>query len=86
MGGKREIHVVIGGDATHPVISAASIVAKFWRDRLMDDIALQYPEYGFASHKGYGTYQHYQAIIDYGIISEHRKSYMPIKRLLSGGS
>jgi len=56
------------------------------RDAMMRELALQYPAYGFDAHKGYGTRQHQDAIVYYGITVEHRKSYAPIKRLISEGS
>jgi ribonuclease HII len=49
----------------------------------MCDFSVKYPEYGFAEHKGYGTKKHEQALMNYGITPIHRKSYAPIKRLLS---
>ena len=63
-------------------ISAASIVAKVTRDRMMCDFSLKYPDYHFDRHKGYGTRRHYEALIHYGITPLHRKSYAPVKRLI----
>jgi len=83
---RTQVRYVIGGDAKIPLISAASIVAKVLRDAMMRELALQYPAYGFDAHKGYGTRQHQDAIVYYGITVEHRKSYAPIKRLISEGS
>lgn len=79
----RMVEYVIGGDDIIPMISAASIVAKVIRDRIMDSYALIYPEYDFSLHKGYGTQKHRDAILYYGITPIHRKSYAPIKRLIS---
>ena len=73
----------IGGDRSIPVISAASIIAKVTRDRMMCDFHEKYPLYGFDSHKGYGTRKHQEALMHYGIILIHRKSYAPVKRLIS---
>lgn len=73
---------IIGGDLTIPVISAASIIAKVTRDRHMIELDKLYPEYGLASHKGYGTKLHMQAIEKYGPRPIHRKSFAPIKKLL----
>lgn len=73
---------VIGGDALIAEISAASIVAKVMRDRYMERLHLKYPQYNFASHKGYGTKVHKEAIEQYGVLIHHRKSYAPIKKIL----
>jgi ribonuclease HII len=67
---------IIKGDEKIHVISAASVVAKVMRDRLMVRLARKHPEYGFERHKGYGTKEHYKNIEKYGLISEHRKSYL----------
>lgn len=73
---------VIGGDAIHQEISAASILAKVTRDRQMVDLDQKYPQYGFAKHKGYPTKAHFEAIALYGVINEHRRSYGPVKKAL----
>lgn len=67
---------VVGGDAKCPSISAASILAKVTRDRLLAEYDRQYPAYGFARHKGYGTKEHIEAIRKYGALSIHRKSFL----------
>lgn len=67
---------VIKGDAKIYSISAASIIAKVTRDRIMKEYDEIYPEYGFAQHKGYGTAKHIQAIKDYGPCLLHRKSFI----------
>ena len=67
---------VIKGDAKIYSISAASIIAKVTRDRIMREYNEVYPEYGFAGHKGYGTAKHIQAIKEYGICPLHRKSFV----------
>jgi len=67
---------VIKGDATSASIAAASILAKVSRDRLMNEYDAQYPEYGFAKHKGYGTKQHYEAIDRFGVLDIHRKTFL----------
>ncbi len=64
------------GDALSVTIASASILAKVTRDRMMNEYAKQYPEYGFEKHKGYGTKQHYEAIRTYGITPIHRKSFL----------
>ena len=57
-------------------IAAASILAKVTRDRLLRELDVKYPQYGFAQHKGYGTKSHYAAIKQYGILSVHRRSFL----------
>lgn len=69
-------HTVIRGDATIPVISCASILAKVFRDRLMDKYDLKFPEYGFLNHKGYGTPEHMRAIRKHGPSTLHRKLFL----------
>ncbi len=66
---------VIGGDAKVPVISAASIIAKTWRDRLMESLARRYPVYGFEAHKGYGTKVHLTALKKFGPCRMHRMTF-----------
>ena len=73
---------VIGGDAIHQEISAASILAKVTRDRQMVALDQKYPQYGFAKHKGYPTKAHFEAIALHGVINEHRRSYGPVKKAL----
>lgn len=70
---------VIKGDAVSHVISAASILAKVTRDRLMNDYDKKWPEYGFKAHKGYGTPAHLAALLKCGPCHIHRKSFAPIK-------
>ncbi len=72
---------IIGGDDIIPEISAASILAKTYRDHLMKEYAGQYPEYGFEHHMGYGTKEHLEALIKYGPCSIHRRSFKPVKQL-----
>lgn len=66
---------VIGGDAACYSIGAASIIAKVYRDKLMDEYAVQYPAYGFEKHKGYGTAAHIKAIKECGLCPIHRRSF-----------
>lgn len=73
---------IVKGDTKVLSIAAASIIAKVSRDRLMVKYDKQYPKYGFASHKGYGTKKHHQNLYRYGVCSIHRRSYQPIKELL----
>ena len=68
---------IIGGDAKSFTIAAASIVAKVTRDRLMHELDIRFPQYGFARHKGYGTRQHIEAIRTYGLCEIHRRSFHP---------
>ena len=66
---------IIKGDATSYSIAAASIIAKVTRDRIMREWDKVYPEYGFATHKGYGTAKHIEAISQYGLCPLHRRSF-----------
>ncbi|VWX57645.1 ribonuclease HII [Sphingorhabdus sp. 109] len=72
---------VIGGDALHPCISAASILAKEFRDRLMIAAAEQYPQYGWERNKGYGTAEHLAALRQYGPTPLHRRSFAPVAQM-----
>ena len=73
---------IVGGDALVPAISAASILAKVWRDRWCQEMDLAYPQYGFASHKGYGTAEHLVALQQHGACPEHRRTFAPVVRVL----
>jgi ribonuclease HII len=73
---------VVKGDARVAEISAASIIAKVTRDREMQALDKQYPQYGFAKHKGYPTKAHFAAIEKYGVTDEYRKSFKPVKKAL----
>jgi ribonuclease HII len=72
---------VIGGDALHPCISAASIIAKEHRDRLMRSYDLTWPGYGWASNKGYGSARHLEALRRLGPTPLHRRSFAPVAQL-----
>jgi ribonuclease HII len=72
---------VIGGDALHPCISAASIIAKEHRDRLMRSYDLAHPGYGWASNKGYGSAGHLEALRRLGPTPLHRRSFSPVAQL-----
>ena len=74
-----EQRAVIDGDALVPVIAAASILAKTFRDRLMAKLDARYPGYGFATHKGYGTKEHRDAIIALGPCPMHRKTFRGVR-------
>lgn len=80
---KMSCDAVVGGDALHAEISAASILAKVTRDRQMVELDAKYPQFGFAKHKGYPTKAHFEAIAEYGVIEEHRRSFGPVKKALS---
>lgn len=67
---------VVKGDAQCATIAAASILAKVSRDRVLRELDAAYPQYGFGKHKGYGTKDHYAAIKAYGILPEHRKTFL----------
>ena len=73
--GYEEI-TLVKGDAKSISISAASILAKVSRDRYMKDLAERHPEYKFEQHKGYGTKLHYEMIEKYGILPDHRRSFL----------
>jgi ribonuclease HII len=75
-GFKIKTKTVVKGDATSPSIAAASILAKVTRDRMCYDFDKDYPEYGFAKHKGYGTAAHIKAILEYGVTPIHRPSFL----------
>ncbi len=76
---------VIGGDALVPAISAASILAKVQRDRWCAEVDAQWPQYGFAAHKGYGTAAHLAALRAHGACEHHRRSFAPVAATLAGG-
>lgn len=73
---------VIGGDAIHPCISAASIIAKEHRDRIMVAADVDYPGYGWASNKGYGAAKHLHALRHLGPTPLHRKSFAPVAQMI----
>ena len=75
---------IIKGDLLSLSISAASVIAKVTRDRMMYDLDKKYPMYNFKNNKGYPTKDHLEAIKKYGIIKEHRKSYGPVKKYIEG--
>jgi ribonuclease HII len=76
---------IIKGDAKSVSIAAASIVAKVTRDRIMKELAVEYPEYGFDRHKGYGTAAHLDALKRLGPTPCHRRSFSPIAKTPSTG-
>ena len=74
---------IIKGDSKVKAISAASILAKVERDRIMVDYHKKYPDFSFHLHKGYGTQQHLAEIEQFGILPIHRKTFNPVKTMLS---
>jgi len=73
------METIVKGDSKVAAISAASIIAKVARDKEMLELDKQHPEYGFASHKGYPTKAHKEALIKHGALNCHRKSFKPVK-------
>lgn len=74
---------IIKGDSKIAAISAASILAKTARDELMLQLHEQYPQYGFAEHKGYPTAKHLAALREHGVSEVHRRSFRPVRQLLA---
>lgn len=79
--GKKQ-QAIVKGDSQSPSIAAASIIAKETRDCLMEKLEIQYPGYGFAKHKGYGTSLHHEALKSLGPSPEHRRSFAPVAAFL----
>ena len=75
---------IVKGDARVPAISAASILAKVYRDRLCEALHEAHPAYGFARHKGYPTADHLAALRAHGACVAHRRSYAPVRAVLGG--
>ena len=73
---------IVKGDALVPAISAASILAKVYRDRWCGAYDLEFPQYGFAGHKGYGTAAHLAALRQHGACPQHRRSFAPVAGVL----
>lgn len=73
---------IIKGDANSSSIAAASIIAKVTRDRMMYELDKEYPEYGYASHKGYPTKKHIEAVKQYGVKDFYRMTFTPINELI----
>lgn len=70
---------IVKGDQNSLAIAAASIIAKVWRDALIDRLAAKYPQYNLSTNKGYGTIAHRQAIVQFGITRQHRRSFSPCR-------
>lgn len=79
-------HAIIKGDGLVAAISAASIIAKVTRDKEMDELDAKHPQYGFAKHKGYPTKAHFEALAQFGVIDEHRKSFKPVAECLANAA
>lgn len=77
---------IVGGDGLCVSIAAASIVAKVTRDRLMAELAKEYPGYGWETNAGYGTKEHQDGIARYGLTPHHRRNFAPIRALLEAAS
>ncbi len=71
---------IVKGDTLSLSIAAASVIAKVWRDEFMRELDKQYPQYGFAVHKGYGTAKHQAALNEFGPSEIHRLSFAPLRR------
>jgi ribonuclease HII len=82
---KVRADAVVGGDASVPSISAASILAKVYRDRLCIELHARWPHYGFHGHKGYATVEHLEALRVHGACPAHRRSYAPVRAVLGQG-
>ena len=74
---------IVKGDALVPAISAASVLAKVTRDRWCAQVDVDYPQYGFAGHKGYGTAAHLRALQEHGACPLHRKTFSPVTAVLA---
>lgn len=79
----QPVQCVVKGDSLSLSVAAASIIAKVTRDRIMEDLAKIYPTYGWERNAGYGTREHRQALSLVGITPHHRKSFAPIREILS---
>jgi ribonuclease HII len=76
---------LVGGDGLEPAISAASILAKVTRDRIMRELHLSYPHYGFDRNKGYPTPDHLKQLAEFGPCEAHRRSFAPVRNVMQGG-
>lgn len=84
-GVRFDAEAIVGGDLSEPAISAASVIAKVTRDRMMQESDRLYPEYGFAQHKGYCTRRHLAALQQSGPCEQHRRSFAPVRNSLAQG-
>lgn len=76
------MRMIVGGDAMCLSIAAASIVAKVTRDRIMRELAQEFPHYGWEKNAGYGTAHHQKALAEYGVTPHHRRSFAPIRKMM----
>jgi ribonuclease HII len=76
------VRTVVGGDAKVRAISAASIIAKVYRDRLLRALHDEHPQYGFDGHKGYSTPEHLAALREHGACPHHRRSFAPVREVM----
>jgi ribonuclease HII len=83
---EMEIVPVVKGDSLSLSIAAASIIAKVARDKIMEDLCSEFPQYGWSDNAGYGTAKHIEAIERHGICKYHRKSYAPIRKYLDNAN
>jgi ribonuclease HII len=81
-----QVRTIVKGDSLSLSIAAASILAKVHRDRQMQALDTLYPQYGFASHAGYGTKQHQLALARHGVTPHHRRSFAPIRAMLASAA
>jgi ribonuclease HII len=86
LGAVLTARAIVGGDATEPAISAASILAKTARDQYMDQMDTVYPQYAFASHKGYATLKHRTLLAEHGPCPLHRRSFAQVVNLVVGAA
>jgi len=75
-----KVECIVGGDSASHLIAAASILAKVERDKIMLELHKKYPQYGFDTHKGYGTVVHRKALKEYGLCPQHRESFCHLNR------
>ncbi|ESU33065.1 hypothetical protein G3A_08455 [Bacillus sp. 17376] len=73
---------LIKGDSRSITIAAASVIAKVTRDRLMKELSIEFPHYGFGANKGYGTAEHFRAIKEHGVTNHHRKTFAPVREYI----
>ena len=78
-----QVQTLVKADALVQEVSAASILAKVFRDRMMVDLDLRYPGYGFAAHAGYGVPRHHKALKELGPTAEHRMTFAPLRELVT---